>query len=130
MSELGERLSKLRAAKGWTMRAAAELAGISNPYLSQIESGKRTSPHAAVLRRLAKAYDVPLPELLALAGHFDDPNLLEAHGYNVTTAFDFVMADPRFRASTLIQEELTIDQKEYIVEVFERVTGAKLLGLR
>jgi DNA-binding XRE family transcriptional regulator len=48
-----------REHRGLTQEALAEAAGISKPYLSQIESGKRCGS-VAVLRALAQALEVPL----------------------------------------------------------------------
>ena len=51
-----------REHRGLTQEALAEVAGISKPYLSQIESGKRRGS-VAVLRALAQALEVPLDVL-------------------------------------------------------------------
>jgi len=53
-----------REYRGLTQQQLAEAAGISKPYLSQIEAGKRTGS-AAVLRALADALAVDVDELLA-----------------------------------------------------------------
>ncbi len=53
-----------REYRGLTQQQLADAAGISKPYLSQIESGKRTGS-AAVLRALADALAVDVDELLA-----------------------------------------------------------------
>ena len=46
---LGDRLTNLRTADGHSLRWIAEQVGISNPYLSQLESGKIVSPGSDVL---------------------------------------------------------------------------------
>ena len=53
-----------REYRGLTQQQLADAAGISKPYLSQIESGKRTGS-AAVLRALADALAVDVDELPA-----------------------------------------------------------------
>jgi transcriptional regulator with XRE-family HTH domain len=61
---LGARLRALRHAAGLTLAGVAGPAGVTVPYLSQLETGVRTRPSLAVLRRLAKALGVPLMRLL------------------------------------------------------------------
>lgn len=46
----------------------SELSGISQPYLSQIESGKR-QPSTEILKKLAIALEIYYFDLLRLAGH-------------------------------------------------------------
>ncbi len=47
-----------------SLRQVEEKAGISNAYLSQVESGKRGVPTLKLLRKLASAYGVAVTELL------------------------------------------------------------------
>lgn len=51
-----------REHRGLTQDALGILAGVSAPYLSQIEGGKRVGA-VRTLRRIAAALDVPLDEL-------------------------------------------------------------------
>jgi antitoxin component HigA of HigAB toxin-antitoxin module len=51
-----------REHRGLTLQALADAAGVSKPYVSQIESGKRTGT-AATLKKLARALAVPLGAL-------------------------------------------------------------------
>lgn len=51
---LGEMIRKQRELASMTMRQLAGMAGISNPYLSQIEHGVR-EPSQAVLRQIARS---------------------------------------------------------------------------
>jgi DNA-binding XRE family transcriptional regulator len=53
-----------REHRGLTQQELADAAGISKPYLSQIETGKRTGS-AEVLGALARALGVGLEDLLA-----------------------------------------------------------------
>jgi DNA-binding XRE family transcriptional regulator len=52
-----------RTYRGYTQRQLAEAAGISKPYLSQLESGKRTGT-AEVLSAIARALGLKLDDLL------------------------------------------------------------------
>ena len=46
----------MRKAKGLTLRKVEELTGISNPYLSQLETGKIASPSYNTVRTLVMLY--------------------------------------------------------------------------
>lgn len=51
-----------REHRSMTLQALADAAGLSKPYLSQIEGGKRTGT-AATLKKLARALGVPMDVL-------------------------------------------------------------------
>lgn len=53
-----------REHRGLTLQAVADAAGLSKPYVSQLEAGKRAGP-AATLKRLAAALGVPAAALMA-----------------------------------------------------------------
>ncbi len=53
-----------REHRGQTLQALADIAGLSKPYLSQIESGKRAGT-AATLKKLSSALGVPVDALVA-----------------------------------------------------------------
>jgi transcriptional regulator with XRE-family HTH domain len=57
-------LRTLREQKGLTQDQVAKRAGVTKPYLSQLESGARKNPSLPVLKRLAKALGVPVTALL------------------------------------------------------------------
>ncbi len=52
-----------REHRGLTMAALAERAGIAQPYLSQIETGKRDGT-AQTMKKLAEALDVTVDDLI------------------------------------------------------------------
>ncbi|KUF11801.1 helix-turn-helix domain-containing protein [Pseudoponticoccus marisrubri] len=60
---LADRLSKLRAAKGWTLDQLAATSGVSRAALSRLENAE-VSPSADVLDKLAGAHDMSLSRLL------------------------------------------------------------------
>ena len=64
---LGEIIRQQRELAELSMRQFAELAGISNPYLSQIERGLR-APSARVLDGIASALQVSADALYEQAG--------------------------------------------------------------
>ena len=64
---LGEYLKEQRVAAQLSLRQLADLAGVSNPYLSQIERGLRR-PSAEVLQQIAKALRISAEQLYVRAG--------------------------------------------------------------
>jgi len=56
-----------------SLRGLAESAGVSNPYLSQIERGLRR-PSAEILRQIAQALQISAETLYVRAGILDEPS--------------------------------------------------------
>ncbi len=52
-----------------TLRQAEERSGVSNAFISQIESGKVKEPSPVILYKLARAYEVPYDSLMQKAGY-------------------------------------------------------------
>lgn len=69
---LGFELRKARIAAGLKLRGVESATGVSNAYLSQLETGKAENPSPAVLRKLATLYKVRYETLLAAAGYAPD----------------------------------------------------------
>jgi len=90
------------------MRQFAELAGISNPYLSQIERGLR-APSEQVLEAIAKTLKVSADALYEQAGM--TPPGEEVHDNAVLQA---IAADPR----------LTARQRSAMREVYDAFVAA------
>ena len=67
VESLGEYLHEQRVTAQLSLRQLAEQAGVSNPYLSQIERGLRR-PSAEVLQQLAKALRISAEQLYVQAG--------------------------------------------------------------
>ena len=70
LDSVGEYIADRRRAAELTLRQLAELTGVSNPYLSQIERGLRR-PSAEVLQQLSKALRVSAESLYVRAGILD-----------------------------------------------------------
>ena len=64
---LGDYLREQRVPARLSLRQLAEQAGVSNPYLSQIERGLRR-PSAEVLQQIAKALRISAEQLYIRAG--------------------------------------------------------------
>jgi transcriptional regulator with XRE-family HTH domain len=67
VESLGDYLREQRVSARLTLRQLAEQAGVSNPYLSQIERGLR-KPSAEVLQQIAKALRISAEQLYIRAG--------------------------------------------------------------
>ena len=124
--DIGQVLKRLRG--DTSLRGVQRLTGISNAYLSQIEKGLR-QPGPKLLKRLAALYGVGLQELLKKAGYLDregdEPEADEAT--EVERAYQYVLSDPVFRVGTRPRGPLSVDSKRFIVELYERYTGKRLL---
>ena len=74
MSKIGKALKQARmnlsAKKGFlfTLRHVEDATGISNPYMSRLESGRCTNPSAKTLLKLFKIYEQDRENILKAAG--------------------------------------------------------------
>ena len=66
---LGDELRRIRELHKLTLRAVENLTGISNAYLSQLETGKVEKPSPNYLYKLAEVYNVPYDLLMEKAGY-------------------------------------------------------------
>ena len=101
VESLGDYLREQRVSARLSLRQLAEQAGVSNPYLSQIERGLRR-PSADVLQSLAKALRISAEQLYIRAG-IVSPD--EGVGGSVELA---VLADPA----------LTERQRQTLLDVY------------
>jgi transcriptional regulator with XRE-family HTH domain len=98
--DIGEFIRDLRHNARISLRQLADQAGVSNPYLSQIERGLR-KPSAEVLQQLATALRVSTPLMYLRAGLLDltdgqgvlaaiaaDPELTESHKNTLTQIYE------------------------------------------
>ncbi len=69
--DLGEFIREQRNVGHLSLRKLSELAGISNPYLSQIERGLR-KPSAEILQQIARALQISSETLYIRAGILED----------------------------------------------------------
>jgi transcriptional regulator with XRE-family HTH domain len=107
---LGDFLRDQRRGAQLTLRQLADQAGVSNPYLSQIERGLR-KPSADVLQQLAKALRISAETLYIRAG------ILEPHEHDGDSVQAAVLSDP---ALTERQRQVLLD----IYNSFRRENGA------
>ncbi|MFJ5834768.1 helix-turn-helix domain-containing protein [Streptomyces sp. NPDC093089] len=87
VGNLGEYLREQRRTAQLSLRQLADAAGVSNPYLSQIERGLR-KPSAEVLQQVAKALRISAETLYVRAGILDEKEREELETRAV------ILADP------------------------------------
>ena len=104
-SSLGDYLREQRTSAKLSLRQLSELAGVSNPYLSQIERGLKR-PSAEILQQLAKGLEVSAESLYVKAGILDAEVAPPTEGPDVRRA---VGADPT----------LTARQKKTLLDIYE-----------
>jgi transcriptional regulator with XRE-family HTH domain len=71
LRDLGELIRDQRRTARLSLRKLSELAGISNPYLSQIERGLR-KPSAEILQSIARGLRISAETLYVRAGILDE----------------------------------------------------------
>jgi transcriptional regulator with XRE-family HTH domain len=91
VGSLGEYLAEQRRHAQLSLRQLSDLAGVSNPYLSQIERGLR-KPSADVLQQLAKALRISAETLYVRAGILDPDE--SSDGRRAAGVVDAVLLDP------------------------------------
>ncbi|MGW4892601.1 helix-turn-helix domain-containing protein [Kitasatospora sp. NPDC004240] len=102
VGSLGEYIREQRRNARYSLRQLAEAAGVSNPYLSQIERGLR-KPSAEILQQIAKALRISAETLYVQAGILEERRV-EGPGLRAA-----ILADP------LINEQ----QKHALLAVYE-----------
>lgn len=112
LPDLGAYLREQRELAQLSLRQLAELAGVSNPYLSQIERGLKR-PSAEILQQIARALQVSAESLYVRAGILDERSphhAAPAAGVDVLSA---IAADP----------VLTDRQRGVLVEIYQSFVG-------
>jgi transcriptional regulator with XRE-family HTH domain len=101
VNSIGEYIREQREQAKISMRQLAQSAGVSNPYLSQIERGLR-KPSADILQQLAKGLRISAEALYVQAGILEDRP-----------------ADSGVRSALLADPELSERQKQVLLEIYE-----------
>jgi len=73
MKILGQAIKTARKSLGITLRELEEATGISNAYLSQIETGRIKGPSGKMLYRISQLLLLDFDSLMVMAGHIDGP---------------------------------------------------------
>ena len=101
VGSLGDFLKEQRRHAQLSLRQLADQAGVSNPYLSQIERGIR-KPSADVLQQIAKALRISAEAMYVRAGLLDQPT-----------------SDHSVQDAILADTALSERQKRVLLDVYE-----------
>jgi len=108
LADVGEFIRTQREVARMSVRRLAEVAGVSNPYLSQIERGLR-KPSAEILQQIAKALQISAETLYERAGFIDADS--RARGVR-----EAIAADP----------QLTPEQQQALLNVYESFVSSRV----
>jgi transcriptional regulator with XRE-family HTH domain len=98
---IGDFIREQRQQGQVSMRQLARLAGVSNPYLSQIERGLR-KPSAEILQQIAKGLQISAEQLYIRAG-----------------ILEFREGNQELVAAILTDEDLSERQKQVLLDIYE-----------
>jgi transcriptional regulator with XRE-family HTH domain len=98
--DLGSFIREQRGTARLSLRRLSELAGISNPYLSQIERGLRR-PSAEILQQIAKALRISAETLYVQAGILEPPS-----------------GTPDLTRSIMADQSISEEQKQALVRIY------------
>ncbi len=101
VKSIGDYIREQREQARISMRQLAQSAGVSNPYLSQIERGLR-KPSADILQQIAKGLRISAEALYVQAGILEDRP-----------------ADSGVRSALLADADLSERQKQVLIEIYE-----------
>ena len=123
---IGHLLRTLRGTK--TLRQVEADTGITNAYLSNLESGLK-KPGIRTLTKLSRYYSVPLDHLIHVAGLEDEVPQPDGEDsvLDIERAFDFVITDPNVAHYHRPAGTLPLDMKKFVVQIYQHYTGRKLL---
>ncbi len=99
LKDLGEYIREQRRQAELSLRKLADLAQVSDPYLSQIERGLKR-PSAEILQQIARALEVSAESLYVRAGILDEDR------------------DSNLIATIRAQSDLTTEQKQVLIRVY------------
>ena len=101
LRDVGDYIREQRHAAQVSLRQLAKAAGVSNPYLSQVERGLR-KPSAEILQQIAKALRISAEQLYVRAGILDER-----------------VGDDTVTGAILGDAVLTERQKQVLLEIYE-----------
>jgi len=107
-ADVGDLIKSQREVARMSVRRLADLAGVSNPYLSQIERGLR-KPSAEILQQIAKALQISAESLYERAG------LLSSDDRPRVGVREAIAAD----------QDLTAEQRQALLNVYESFVAAR-----
>ena len=99
LKDLGDYIREQRRQAELSLRKLADLAQVSDPYLSQIERGLKR-PSAEILQQIARALEVSAESLYVRAGILDEDR------------------DSNLIATVRAQSDLTTEQKQVLIRIY------------
>ncbi len=110
-NDLGDFIREQRSIGQLSLRKLSEMAGVSNPYLSQIERGLRR-PSAEILQQIARALEISSETLYVRAGILEEPS-------EGVDPIGEIRRDPR----------ISEDQKMSLIRIYDSFLREKSVGL-
>jgi transcriptional regulator with XRE-family HTH domain len=102
--DLGDFIRQQRSSARMSLRRLSEVAGISNPYLSQIERGLRR-PSAEILQQIARGLAISAETLYVRAG------ILERE--DTGDLVEHILGDPKLNA----------EQRQALIQIYRSFVG-------
>jgi len=109
LADVGDFIRTQREVARMSVRRLAEVAGVSNPYLSQIERGLR-KPSAEILQQIAKALQISAETLYERAGLLSDDAV--ARGVRAAIAADPLLSPEQQQALLNVYESFVSSRNE------------------
>lgn len=109
---LGNNIKKIRKEKGLGIKDIADVVGISEAYVSQIENNKRSNPSVDILKSIAESLGVELSDLL---GGPDEPFKANENANDYTVdelELEFERLKPKIR-------QLPQDEKDKLINIIK-----------
>ena len=114
MSQLGDRIHKLRKQKGWTQEEFASRIGVHGRHITRIEHD-RMKPSANTLAKIAEVFEIGFDELLereSSAANISDPQMIRL--FQQAQELD---SDDRATVTKIVQALLTKKRMEYAMKL-------------
>lgn len=112
--EFADYVKKLRKDQGFSLKDVERMTGISVSYVNRIEKGERKAPSYPIIEKMARAYGVPVGDLLHIAGVANDES-------NVQGVAQLIYSNP----FTINGSMTSTKQKEAIVELLEAMDSVE-----
>jgi len=120
-ADIGEFIREQRQHAKLSLRRLAEDAGVSNPYLSQIERGLR-KPSAEILQQLAKGLRISAEQLYVQAGLLEDRGTSQA--VEAAIVSDTIINERQKRALLDIYASFVTENRSLLADAEADLDGA------
>jgi HTH-type transcriptional regulator, competence development regulator len=128
MTKLGDLLLSARKRLGFSLRDAEDASGVSNAYISMIESGRRVDPHPNILKKLAEAYGLEIDEILKAAGYRDQEPQPDNEEAEIERLYREAMVDPAFAFGRRSKIKIDYPMKKVIAQMYKELKENRTRG--